>query len=186
MIIGEGSASWTMVKDLAARLPAMLLPRWLRNCSYPIAIDDVIWGLVAALFYPGTDSRVFELPGPERISHRDVLRRVAALLGHRRPMLNVPVLSPRLSSYWIALVTRVSLELAKELVEGVRYDLEPQEDILWDAVGREPLRLEAAVELALAAEGSDVTPSADTISRMKTIGRKLREESPWSGSASPS
>lgn len=185
MIIGEGSASWTMVKDLAARLPAMLLPRWLRNCSYPVAIDDVIFGLVAALFYKGTDSRVFELPGPERISHRDVLRRVASLLGHTRPMLNVPVLSPRLSSYWIALVTRVNLDLAKELVEGVRYDLEPQEDVLWDRLTREPLSLEEAARFALEAEGFDIGECPESISRMRAIGSVFAKGAPWNEGASP-
>lgn len=185
MIIGEGSASWTMVKDLAARLPAMLLPTWLRNSSYPVAIDDVIWGLVAALYYPGEDSRVFELPGPERTTHRDVLRRVAKLLGHKRPMLNVPVLSPRLSSYWIALVTRVSLELAKELVEGVRFDLEPQETVLWDVLSHTPLGLEAAAQLALAAEASEGTPSEPTLARMRAIGAQFQEETPWSETSSP-
>ncbi len=186
MIIGEGSASWTMVKDLAARLPAMLLPRWLRNCSYPVAIDDVVWGLVAALFYPGNDSRVFELPGPEKISHRNVLRRVAVLLGHTRPMLNVPVLSPRLSSYWIALVTRVNLDLAKELVEGVRYDLEPQEDVLWDQVMHQPLELEQAAQLALAAEGFDIGECPETVSRVRAIGSMFNQEVPWGSSDSPS
>jgi uncharacterized protein YbgA (DUF1722 family) len=185
MIIGEGSASWMMVKDLAARLPAMLLPRWLRNCSYPLAIDDVIWGLLAALYYPGNDSRVYELPGPEKISHRDVLRRVAALLGHTRLMLNVPVLSPRLSSYWIALVTRVNLDLAKELVEGVRYDLEPQDDVLWDQISHTPLTLEDAARFALAAEGFEIGACPETISRMRAIGSAFGEELPWSGSASP-
>ena len=184
MVVGEGSASWMMVKDLAARLPAMLLPTWLRNHSHPIAIDDVVCGLIAGLLYPGADSRVLEIPGPERISHRDVLRRVATLLGHTRPMVNVPVLTPRLSSYWIALVTRVDLSLARELVEGVRYDLDPQDEILWELISHQPLSLEEAAKHALAAEGDDIRSRSDTVSRMRAIGTLFAEKSPWTETVS--
>lgn len=179
MIVGEGSASWMMVRDLAARLPAMVLPRWLRNHSHPVGIDDVVQGLLFALLLPGSTSRVLEIPGPERISHRDVLRRVAALLGHRRPMVNVPVLTPRLSSYWIALVTRVSLELAKELVEGVRFDLDPQEEILWDVVPHRPLSLEDAARLALADQGAEPRVTSSSASRMRALGAALLESPRW-------
>jgi uncharacterized protein YbjT (DUF2867 family) len=166
MIIGAGSASWTMVLDLAARLPAMLLPRWLRNHSHPIAIDDVIYGLLAALTWPGDESWVFELPGPERITHRDLLRRVAGVLGHQRLMIDVPVLSPRLSSYWIALITRVDLGLARELVEGVRHDLDPGSEILWDRVDHRPMSIEAAVRLAL----DDAEHEAAAAARARQLG----------------
>jgi uncharacterized protein YbjT (DUF2867 family) len=185
MIIGAGSASWIMVKDLAARLPAMVLPRWLCNHSYPVAIDDVIWALLAGLSYPGTESRVFEIPGPERMSHRHVLQRVAVLLGHAPPMIDVPVLTPRLSSYWIALVTRVDLALAKELVEGVRYDLEPRDDILWHRVSHAPMQLEAAARLALKAESTPIVPSPATTRRMRTLGSEFAEANPWSWNQSP-
>jgi uncharacterized protein YbjT (DUF2867 family) len=185
MIVGEGSVSWTMVRDLAARLPAMVLPRWLRNKSWPVALDDVVWGLLAALGYPGDDSRVFELPGPERIAHRDVLARVAKLLGHRRPMLSVPVLSPRLSSYWIGLVTRVELSLARELVEGLRYDLDPTDEVLWERAFHQPLTLEEAARLALASEAVEATPSPKTIARMRAIGERVRAQPPWSTERGP-
>jgi hypothetical protein len=175
MIIGEGSASWTMVRDLAARLPAMILPRWLRNHSHPIALDDVVWALLAALTHPGERSRVLEIPGPERISHRRVLERVAAVLGHHRPMLNVPLLTPRLSSYWIALVTGVSLDLAKELVEGVRVDLDPGETVLWAAVHHRPMLLEAAAALALAARHDELGARQ----RLVALGRAFVNRDPW-------
>lgn len=178
MIVGSGSASWTMVRDLAARLPAMILPRWLRNHSHPIAIDDVVWGLLAALTWPDQGSRVFELPGPERISHRDVLRRVASLMGTTRLMVNVPVLTPRLSSYWIALVTRVDLDLAKELVEGVRYDLDPHETTLWEHVAHEPMTIEKAARLALDDERSGFAHSPAAVLRAQRIGRAFAGRQP--------
>jgi uncharacterized protein YbjT (DUF2867 family)/membrane protease YdiL (CAAX protease family) len=149
MIIGAGSASWEMVRDLAGRLPVMVLPRWLRNTSCPIGIADVVHGLVAALALPPGPSRVYELAGPERLTHRDVLRRAAAALGRRRLMISVPILTPRLSSYWIALVTRTPLAMARELVEGVRSDLVPTGASLWDAIGHSPMAIDEAIRGAL-------------------------------------
>tara|TARA_R110002096_G_scaffold16898_12_gene58121 strand:- start:65832 stop:66794 length:963 start_codon:yes stop_codon:yes gene_type:complete len=173
MIMGLGSTSWTMVRDLAARLPAMLLPRWLRNHSHPIAVDDVVWALLAALLSSEEASHVYDVPGPERVSHRDVLQRVAALQGHTRRMINIPILTPRLSSYWIALVTRVELDMAKELVEGVRYDLDPDEDILWDHFNHMPMTLEAGATLALEDETSQAVPSYASSRRGRAIGAEF-------------
>ena len=170
MIVGLGSVSWTMVRDLAARLPAMILPRWLQNHSHPIAIDDVVWALLAALTCPAGESHIYDVPGPERISHRDVLQRVAALQGHTRKMINVPILTPRLSSYWIALTTRVELGMAKELVEGVRYDLDPGGDIMWDHFAHVPMAIEAGAMLALGDEKSVSMPSPVGKHRVQQIG----------------
>lgn len=182
MIIGVGSVSWTIVRDLSVRLPAMILPRWLGNCSYPVFIDDVVWGMLAALHAPGDESRIYELPGPERIAHRDVLRRIARLRGDRPPMVNVPVLSPRLSSYWIAWVTRVSLDVARELVEGLRYDLEPQGDVLWSHVAHRPVALEEAASLALRDELASAIPSPAAVRRARDIGRQFQSRLRWAAS----
>ena len=173
MIVGLGSTSWTMVRDLAARLPAMLLPRWLRNHSYPVAVDDVVWALLAALYSSKENSYVYDVPGPERISHRDVLQRVAALQGHTRRMINIPILTPRLSSYWIALVTRVDLDMAKELVEGVRFDLDPDEDSLWTHCEHAPMALEMGARLALDDETSSAVPSYASTRRVRAIGAEF-------------
>ena len=159
MVIGAGSTSWIMVRDLARRLPAMVLPRWLRNTSFPIAIEDVVRGLVAALALPVQGSRVYELPGRERMTHRDVLMRAATAMGHHPLMLSVPILTPRLSSYWIALVTRTSLAMAKELVEGVRSNLEPTGESLWNQIGVRPMAIDDAIRRALSDETAPVVPS---------------------------
>lgn len=177
MVIGAGSASWVMVRDLSRRLPAMVLPRWLRNTSFPIAIEDVVHGIVAALALPMDGSRVYELPGPERVTHREVLIRAAAAMGRRRLMLSVPILTPRLSSYWIALVTRTSLAMAKELVEGVRSNLEPTGESLWTQLDHEPMPVDEAIRRALAGEGSQPQPPTALPSNGPAAsepGRKLR------------
>ncbi len=159
MVIGAGSVSWMMVRDLARRLPAMILPRWLRNVSYPIAIEDVAHGIVGALALPTGRSRIYDLPGPQRLSHREVLERAVAAMGLHRTMISVPLLSPRLSSYWIALVTRTHLTMAKELVEGLRFDLEPSHPHLWPEIHHTPLPVDEAIRRALTDDTAPVVPS---------------------------
>jgi uncharacterized protein YbjT (DUF2867 family) len=170
MVVGAGSASWGMVRDLARRLPAMVLPRWLRNVSYPIAVEDVVKGLIAALELPGTGSRLYDLPGPERITHREMLVRAARAMGHKRTMLSVPLVTPRLSSYWIALVTRTSLAMAQELVEGVRFDLEPTNESLWERTGLRPMSLDQAIHRALRDDAITEIPSDSMRRRLETVG----------------
>lgn len=159
MVIGAGSTSWIMVRDLAHRLPAMVLPRWLRNTSFPIAIEDVVFGIVAALDLPARGSRIYELPGLECLTHREVLTRTGEAMGRHRWMVSVPILTPRLSSYWIALVTRTSLTMAKELVEGVRENLEPAGDWLWHEIDHRPMPIDEAIRRALADDSVTEVPS---------------------------
>lgn len=123
MIIGAGSISWQIVRDLAARLPAMLLPRWLATRTQPIAIDDVVYAILAALELPVDAAGVYDLPGPEILTAKEILLRIAALRGTRPFALSVPVLSPHLSSYWLKFVTGADYQVARELVEGLRSDL---------------------------------------------------------------
>ena len=170
MIIGSGSAGWVMVRDLAARLPAMVLPRWLKNTSSPVSIYDVAAALLAALALNEKGSLALELPGRELVSHREFLDMTAKALERRPIMWNVPLLSPKLSAYWIAMVTRADLSLAKELVEGVKFNLIPKGESIWDRCGGEPMPVEDAIRLAIEDEGDEeeVTPSA--ITRLKQVG----------------
>jgi uncharacterized protein YbjT (DUF2867 family) len=133
MVIGPGSESWRMVRDLAARLPLMLLPRWLDNRSQPIYIDDVTAAIRLALSLETEQnaSAVYPLPGPEILSAREILARTASLLGLSPHMFGVPVMSPRLSSYWISLVTRANQRIARQLVEGLRTDLVAPDQGFW-------------------------------------------------------
>lgn len=174
MVIGEGSSSWQIVSDLARRLPAMLLPAWLRNHSWPLGIDDVVAGILIALQREGAESAWYEIPGPERISHADLLRRVAQLLGKRPMLLSIPVLSPRLSSYWIGLVTRADLSLARELVEGLRSDLDPSGPALWDlAPDYARQSLEDAVQRALADAETPAPPGPERKAGLVALGQRF-------------
>lgn len=112
-----------MLRDLSARLPVMLLPRWLESRTQPIAMEDVIFALVESMRMPLEGSRAMSLPGPEVLSCKEMLFRVARLQGSRPLAVNIPILSPRMSSYWVGLITRSDDHVARELVEGLRTDL---------------------------------------------------------------
>jgi uncharacterized protein YbjT (DUF2867 family) len=172
MIVGRGSASWTMVRDLSARLPAMVLPRWLHNHSWPVAIDDIVAALLAALHLPESPVGFYDAPGPERFTHREILDCTARLIRGREPVsVDVPVLTPRLSSYWLALVTGVDLGMARELVEGLRFDLDPIGPIVWNAIpGHAPMEIETAIRHALADERSAGVPSRAMRVRLELLG----------------
>jgi uncharacterized protein YbjT (DUF2867 family) len=138
MIVGAGSASWRIVRDLALRLPAMVLPAWARSRTSPVALEDVVRGLVAALDLPLAESVWLDLPGPEVLSVGEILQRVAALRGRRIPALRVPLPSPRLSSLWLRLVSDADFDVARELVLGLAHDLLPRDDRFWSLVGHGP------------------------------------------------
>ncbi len=160
MVVGHGSISWQIVRDLAARLPAMLLPRWLSTRSQPIGIDDVVFALETALTLPIADAGLYELPGPEVLSAKDVLLRIARLRGTRPVTLSVPVLTPRLSSYWLKVVTAADYDVARELVEGLKSDLLPTGRPFWDLVpDHELVSFDEAARRALAADKAVLSAS---------------------------
>lgn len=136
MIIGHGSLSFLIVRDLAARLPFMILPRWLDSRTEPIAIDDVLLALIRALDLPLTGSQSFDIPGPEILSGREILLRTATALELREPMvIRVPVLTPRLSSLWVRFVTRAEWRVAREIVIGLTTDLLARDARYWELIG---------------------------------------------------
>jgi uncharacterized protein YbjT (DUF2867 family) len=120
IVIGAGSLSFAMIQALVERLPAMVCPRWVSTLTQPIAIDDVVAYLAAALDLPEDVSGVYEIGGPEVVSYGAIMREYARLRGLRRIMLPVPVLTPRLSGLWLALVTPAQARVGRALVEGLR------------------------------------------------------------------
>ncbi len=153
MIIGAGSASWQIVRDLAMRLPAMLLPSWTASRTCPIALADVVVALVRALELPLPTSAWYDIPGPDVVSGRQILSTIAALRGRRVPSVSVPFLSVSLSSWWLKLVTRADFSLARELVLGFKGDLLPTDARYWSEIHYEPCwNFEEAARQALADE----------------------------------
>ena len=153
MVIGHGSASWQIVRDLAVRLPVMVLPRWLGSRSCPVSLPDVLHALIAAADLPLGSSDWFDIPGPEVMSGQQILERISELRGRRFLALKVPFLTPRLSALWLRLVTRTDFSLARELVVGLRDDLLPANRHYWELIGHAGLlSFDEAARRALAAE----------------------------------
>ena len=152
MVIGPGGASFEMLRALVARLPVMVCPRWVDTRTQPIAIDDVVAALAALRDRPDVVGDV-ELGGPEALSYREMMIRTARAMGRRPPLVvRVPVLTPRLSSYWVMLVTPVEAGLVRPLVDGLREEMlvrTPPPPGINDA----PRDFDAAVRLALGAGG---------------------------------
>jgi uncharacterized protein YbjT (DUF2867 family) len=140
MIIGPDSTSWRIVRDLALRLPAVVLPSWARTRTCPIAIDDVVVALVAALEVPLERSEWFDIPGPDVLTLKEILERVAALRGRTLPSVRTPLPNPRLSMLWLKLVSDADWTVVRELVQGLENDLLPVDDRFW-TLARLPPRL---------------------------------------------
>ena len=158
MIIGAGSASWTIVRDLAARLPAMVLPAWLSYRSEPVALEGVMSALLAGVHVDLPASTWWDIPGPEALSGTEILLRLAAVMGRKPMLMKVPLITPRLSSHWIRLVTRADYAVARELVEGLTSDLLATRPGYWEAAGLPaPMVLEEAARQALAAEAGTMS-----------------------------
>ncbi len=152
MVIGTGSASWQLVRDLLVRLPWLAFPPWLDHLSSPIAIEDVVLALVAALgerVPPGC----WELPGPELLSHRTLLERVAAPLGTRISERRLRGVSPRALGVLASLLASGNRHLVRELVAGLGAPLVPGEARLWDKLeGVSLVSIDHAIHQALEGE----------------------------------
>lgn len=155
VIIGSGSASFEMLRYLTERLPVMVTPSWVRTRIQPIAVRDVLRYLVGCARLPDDVSRTFDIGGPDILTYRDMMQRYARVAGlPERLILAVPMLTPRLSSLWIGLVTPVPPGLARPLAESLRYEVVCHEhDIARyvpdpDPPGH-PIAFDDALELAL-------------------------------------
>ena len=120
VVVGHGGISWEITRQLVDHLPIMIAPAWVNTRTQPIALSDVIRYLVGVLDDPHPGSVVYEIGGPEVLRYIDMLRRAAKVMGKRTlPVLHVPLLTPRLSSGWLALVTDVDIKTARNLVDSM-------------------------------------------------------------------
>jgi uncharacterized protein YbjT (DUF2867 family) len=148
MIIGQGSASFEMLRHLVRRLPVMITPRWVDTRSQPIALQDVVRAL-ADVAERGDAPAEVQLGGADVLTYREMMRRAAAVLGNRRPrIVTVPVLSPRLSSHWVSLVTPVETGLVRPLVDGLKSEM-IVEQAPPAGINDHPLGFEDAVRAAM-------------------------------------
>jgi uncharacterized protein YbjT (DUF2867 family) len=159
IIVGHGGISWELTRQLVEHLPAMITPRWVATRTQPIAADDVVRYLLGVLARPETAGRVFEVGGPEVLQYATMLRRVAAIEGRPLPILPVPLLSPRLSSLWLTLVTDVDTASGRALVDSMTNEVIVRDQSIRDLIPFEPMPYDDAVRKALSerrqAKGGD-------------------------------
>ena len=148
VIIGSGSASFEILRHLTERLPIMITPRWVGTRCQPIGIADVLDYLVGALDHPEV-AGVVEIGGPDILPYGDMMRAYARIRGLRRLMIPVPVLTPRLSSYWVNLISPVPARIARPLIEGLRNEVVVQHPGPAIAFGLHPLSYVQALRAAI-------------------------------------
>ncbi len=150
VIIGPGSVSFEMMRYLTERLPVMIAPRWVETLSQPIALHDVLAYLVQALDLHIESSRVYEIGGSDVISYKDMMLEFARLRGLRRTIFVVPLFTPRLSSYWVHLVTPIAARIAQPLILGLHNEVIVKDDrAATNFPNIRPVNFETAVTLAL-------------------------------------
>ncbi|MBX0298186.1 NAD(P)H-binding protein [Haloarcula nitratireducens] len=155
IIIGDGNDSFQIVTQLAKRLPMMITPRWIRNDCQPVAVDDVIAYLVGVIEIPKTAGSTYDIGGPEAFSYEEFLHRTADVAGRPSAIIPVPVLTSRLSTYWVKLVTDVPNDIIQPLVHGLKNEVTADDDSIRKHL---PITLsshDSAIQRALDGDGSE-------------------------------
>jgi len=150
IVVGAGGISWEITRQLVKNLPAMVVPKWATTMTQPIALDDVIRYLVGVLGEDAALGQTYEIGGPDRLTYVDMLRLAAAEgRGRKVLILEVPVLTPRLSSYWLALVTDVDVTTGRNLIDSMGIEVVVREQRIREVVPGEPIGYAEAVRLAM-------------------------------------
>lgn len=150
VVVGRGSAAFETVLALVERLPVMVCPRWVSVPTQPIALGDVVSYLARACGNEATYGRSFDIGGPEVMTYREMIDRIARIRGKRPRVLEVPVLTPRLSSWWLHLVTPVNAAVARPLIDGMRNPTVVRDEAIRELIPIELTDFDAAVRTALA------------------------------------
>ncbi len=151
IVVGAGGISWELTRQLVKNLPAMVVPKWAKTMTQPIGIDDVVRYLAGVVDHPDAIGRVFDIGGPEPLSYLQMLEQAAEVMnGRRMPVLTVPLLTPRLSSHWIAFVTDVDTTTGKNLIDSMSTEVIVRDHAIREIVPGEPIAYQDAVRQALA------------------------------------
>ena len=149
IILGPGGASWDMLRQLVERLPMMVTPRWVETRCQPIALRDVLGYLIGCADAYETVGKSFDIGGPDILTYRQMMTILAEVLGKRRWIVDAPVLTPRLSSYWVDLVTTVPASVAHPLVEGLKNEVVCRENRIRNIIPQPLTPYREAISLAL-------------------------------------
>lgn len=152
IVIGSGSLSFELIRALVERLPAMVTPRWVDVPAQPTGIEDVLSYLRAALDAPSSGSRIYEIGGPDRVSYGELMREYARQRGLRRCMIPIPLLTPRLSSLWLRLMTPLYASVGRKLIDSIRHPTVVQDDSALRDFAIRPIGVRDAIARALTNE----------------------------------
>jgi uncharacterized protein YbjT (DUF2867 family) len=152
VIVGPGSAAYEVMRDLVYHLPFMVAPKWVRSKSSPIALSNLLQYLLAVATLPEAAGQIYDAGGPDYVSYEEMMRQFGDVVGRHPRILRVPVLTPRLSSYWLGLVTSVPANIARALIGGLKHDIPADDSALRRLVPQTLLSFRQAVEAALDAE----------------------------------
>jgi len=152
IIVGPGSAAYEVMRDLVYNLPLMVTPRWVQSRSSPIALPNLIEYLVHVATLPQAAGGIFDAGGPEYLSYETMMRQFGEVIGKRPRVIAVPVLTPKLSSYWLALITTVPANIARALIGGLKHDIPADDAALRALVPQRLLTFKESVLAALDAE----------------------------------
>lgn len=159
IIVGAGSAAFEVIRDLALHLPIMVTPKWVSSRTQPIALHDLVEYLVRLAELPETAGHTYDVGGPQVLSYAEMMQEFARVNGKHILIIPVPVLTPRLSSYWLDLVTAVPADVVRPLIDGLRHDLLADDAAIRAMI---PLPLSSyadAIRAALAAERAEAVPA---------------------------
>ncbi|MBT8088100.1 MAG: SDR family oxidoreductase [Gammaproteobacteria bacterium] len=159
MIIGPGSAAWEVIRDLVNHLPVMITPRWVYSRSTPIALSNLLRYLADAPELEETAGNIYDVGGADDLTYAEIMREYGDLVGKKPRILSVGVLTPRLSSYWLRLVTTVPTNIARALIDGLSQDVIADDDRLAKLVPQELLGFRQAATEALQADHKHAVPA---------------------------
>ncbi len=159
MIIGPGSAAWEVIRDLVNHLPLMITPRWVYSLSTPIALENLLHYLAEAPALDETAGEIYDVGGPDVLTYEEIMRQYGDLVGKRPRILPVPVLTPKLSSYWLRLVTTVPTNIARALIDGLSQDVIAYDDRLAVLIPQRLMGFREAAQTALDAEQQHDVPA---------------------------
>ena len=148
IIMGSGSASFEIIRDLVEKLPIIIAPRWLLTRSQPIAIRNVIQYLVGVIMLPEAFNKNFDIVGPDILSYKEMLLRFGKVRGLNHRIFVAPFIQPRISAFWLYFLTSVSFSLAKNLVDSMKVEIVGKNNNLRELLGIELINYETAIELA--------------------------------------
>ena len=188
VVVGHGGISWEITRQLVDHLPAMVTPKWVNTKTQPIALPDVVRYLVGVLDNPETIGQVYDVGGPEVLRYVDMMRRAAKIQnGRTPPIVPVPLLTPRLSSRWLALVTDVNLSTARNLVDSMNNEVVVKDDAITRLLPGDLMTYEDAVRLALRERAQEQAEETATGGRTEatTEGGTVPAAPPAEGAGRP-